>query len=308
MRKKRVVYATGITQNAAMNNTNSETSQKHYQTVTKALHYLKDRQLEQPSLEQLAGQLQLSPAYLQRVFQSWAGVSPKQFLSHLTREAALERLKTGATVFDAALDSGLSGSGRLHDLLIHTDAITPGQARKAGKDLQIQWGFFESPFGKTLLAWTDRGLAFLGFSSIRGKQHAINELQLQWPLATLSENPVEAEVWGMQIFNRDPDKPLPVWLSGSPFQLKVWEALLKIPVQANVSYADLAIAAGKPKAARAIGTAVGRNPISLLIPCHRVIRKMGVIGEYRWGTEIKMSILARENSNMNTMPGIPNAK
>ncbi len=290
-----------------MNNSNSETPRRHYQTVTKALHYLKDRQLEQPSLEELATQLQLSPAYLQRVFQAWAGVSPKQFLRHLTRDAAVERLKTGATVFDAAIDSGLSGSSRLHDLLIYTDALTPGQARNAGKHLSIQWGFYTSPFGSCLLAWTERGLAFLGFSSIRGKQYAIAELQQQWPLAALVEKPEQAQLWGERIFTRSSDQPLPVWLAGSPFQLKVWQALLKIPDNANVTYGDLATATGNPRAARAIGTAVGRNPISLLIPCHRVIRKMGVIGEYRWGTEIKMSILARENINCHTSAGSENA-
>lgn len=280
-----------------MKYSNSEITQKHYQTITKALHYLKDRQLEQPSLDELADQLQMSPAYLQRVFQGWAGVSPKQFLSHLTRDAAIKRLKTGATVFDAAIDSGLSGSSRLHDLLIQSDAITPGQARNAGKNLDIEWGFYASPFGITLLAWTDRGLAFLGFSTIRGKQYALEQLQQQWPLARLVENAAKVALWGERVFNRSSDQPLSVWLSGSPFQLKVWEALLKIPAHANVTYGDLAAAAGNPKAARAIGTAVGRNPISLLIPCHRVIRKMGVIGEYRWGSEVKMSILAYENIN-----------
>ncbi len=289
-----------IAQNSCMNNLNSESNSKHYQIVAKAMHYLKDKQLEQPSLGQLADHMNMSPTYLQRVFQSWAGISPKQFLSHLTRQAALQRLQTGATVFDAAIDSGLSSSSRLHDLLIQTDAITPGQARQAGKDLTIHWGFFNSPFGTTILAWTSRGLAFLGFSEIKGKTHSIMQLQQQWPLAILIENSPEAQHWGEKIFNTETKPALPVWLYGSPFQLKVWQALLKIPETVNVSYADLATAAGNPKAARAIGTAVGRNPISLLIPCHRVIRKMGVIGDYRWGSEIKMSILGYENTRKET--------
>ena len=276
-----------------MSYVNTESDQ-HYQLITRALHYLQDRQLQQPSLQQLALHLEISSAHLQRIFQSWAGVSPKQFLQHLTRRAALKRLQDGATVFEAALDSGLSGSGRLHDLLIQIDAITPGQARRAGAGIEIFWGIYSSPFGATLLAWTQRGLSFLAFCDIHGQQHSLSQLQQQWPQAKLMENQHEAKQWGQRIFSNKPNKALPLWLNGSPFQLQVWRALLEIPANTNVSYGNIATAIGKPKAARAIGTAVGRNPISLLIPCHRVIRKMGVIGKYRWGSEIKMALLGSE--------------
>ncbi len=276
-----------------MNHVNTEFT-PHYQLITRALNYLQERQLEQPSLQQLAAYLEISPAHLQRVFQNWVGVSPKQFLQHLTRRAALQRLQAGATVFDAALDSGLSGSSRLHDLLIQIDAITPGQARRAGAGVCIYWGIYQSIFGATLLAWTERGLTFLAFCDIRGQQHALQQLQQQWPQAKLLEQKEEVELWGRRVFQRQENETIPLWLNGSPFQIQVWQALMQIPANTNVSYGDLATAIGKPRAARAIGTAVGRNPISLLIPCHRVIRKMGVIGEYRWGSEIKMALLGNE--------------
>jgi len=295
VRKKRVVFSPALTHNNIMEYSNSPEQHKQYLLIKKALAYLQVHQQQQPALADLAAMLHTSPGHLQRVFQNWAGVTPKQFLSHLTRQAALGRLQTGATIFTAALASGLSGSSRLHDLSINTTALTPGQVRTAGRGIDIEWGFVQSPFGDCLLAWTDRGLNFLGFASSLNKKHLFAQLQQQWHAATFYQNTTQAEIWKQQIFAESESKPIKLWLSGSPFQLKVWEALLQIPANANVSYADLAQGIGKPGAARAIGSALAKNPIAYLIPCHRVIRKMGVIGDYRWGSEVKMALLGYEN-------------
>ncbi len=265
----------------------------HYELIARALRYLVAHQQRQPGLAELADHLGHSEGHVQRTFQAYTGLSPKQFLRMLTREKALERLAAGANVLDAALDSGLSGPGRLHDLLISTDAMTPGEARRRGAGVVLEYGDGPSPFGRALVAWSQRGLAFLGFTDT-GRARCLQELIDQWPDATLRENPQAAQEWIRAIFERSEQQPLPLWLRGSPFQLKVWEALLAIPAGEHVSYGHIANHLGKPRASRAVGTAVGRNPISWLIPCHRVITSSGGLGGYRWGLEAKRAMIGVE--------------
>ena len=197
-------------------------------------------------------------------------------------------------MLDAALDAGLSGPGRLHDLLLTTDAVTPGEARRRGADLTLSTGIGPTPFGPALVAWTERGLTFLAFTRERGEALAREELAAQWPDARFVEAPTEAQRWLGRVFEGSESGPLPLWLRGSPFQLKVWEALLAIPPGTHSSYGQLAAALGKPSASRAVGTAVGRNPVSWLIPCHRVITRSGTLGGYRWGLTTKQAMIGVE--------------
>ena len=219
---------------------------------------------------------------------------PKQFLKYLTKTQATERLVQGQTVLDSALSSGLSGPGRLHDLLITTQAMTPGEAKKKGHGVEVSYGYGITPFGEALLAWTDRGVCFLGFCHEEGKQHTLEEFKGQWPDASLTENSLEASNKLTEIFNEKEHKQLKVWLRGSPFQLRVWEALLNLPAGTHCTYGQLAAFSGNAGASRATGSAIGRNPVSWLIPCHRVINSLGALGGYRWGTNTKQAIIGYE--------------
>jgi AraC family transcriptional regulator of adaptative response/methylated-DNA-[protein]-cysteine methyltransferase len=268
--------------------------QHHYQLIGDALHWLCHNQQEQPGLEELAAHIGLSPHYLQRVFQQWVGISPKQFLKYLTKNQAVERLRQGQTVFDTALESGLSGPGRLHDLLISTEAMTPGEARRKGSGVDMSYGFGFTPFGEALLAWTGRGICFLGFCHEKGRQHSWQHLTEQWPDAQLTEHPAEAVEKLSEVFKVQEHKQLKLWLRGSPFQLRVWEALLQIPPGTHCTYGQVATFTGNAGASRATGTAVGRNPVSWLIPCHRVINSLGTLGGYRWGMDTKQAIIGYE--------------
>lgn len=270
-----------------MNNT-------HYDLIAEALYWLVENKDEQPDLQSLSDHIGLSSAHLQRTFQKWAGVSPKQFLKHLTKEAALSRLMAGQSVLDASYGSGLSGPGRLHDLLVTTEAVTPGEARARGRGMTINYGFGPSPFGQALLAWTQRGINFLGFCVEKNDQQVLASFKKQWSGATLVSNNDEAVIKLNEIFNPTEGKPLQLSLKGSPFQLKVWEALLAIPEGAHVSYGQLAQHIGQPGASQAVGSAVGSNPVAWLIPCHRVIRQLGGMGGYRWGIPTKQAMLAYE--------------
>ena len=269
-------------------------SQDHYQLIAEALHWLCQNQQDQPGLEELANHVGLSPHYLQRLFQEWTGVSPKQFLKYLTKTQAMERLVQGQTVLDSALSSGLSGPGRLHDLLITTQAMTPGEAKKKGLGVEVNYGYGITPFGEALLAWTDRGVCFLGFCHEEGKQYTLEEFKGQWPDASLTQNSLEATNKLAEIFNEKEGKQLKVWLRGSPFQLRVWEALLSLPAGTHCTYGQLAAFSGNAGASRATGSAIGRNPVSWLIPCHRVINSLGALGGYRWGTNTKQAIIGYE--------------
>jgi len=269
-------------------------SQRHYELIADALHWLCENQQSQPGLEELAEQFGLSPQYLQRLFQDWAGISPKQFLKCLTREKAMERLKKGQSVLESALSSGLSGPGRLHDLLITTQAMTPGEAKKRGLGVKVKYGFGPTPFGEALIAWNNRGICFLGFCHEVGRQNTREHLSKQWPDAELSRNDSEAREKLADIFNEEEHQQLKIWLRGSPFQLQVWEALLKLPPGTHCTYGQLASFSGHAGANQATGSAVGRNPVSWLIPCHRVINSLGALGGYRWGASTKQAIIGYE--------------
>jgi AraC family transcriptional regulator of adaptative response/methylated-DNA-[protein]-cysteine methyltransferase len=269
----------------------------HYELISRAIQWVAEHQSEQPDLETLSNEMGVSPHHLQRTFQAWAGVSPKQFLKSLTRRAAVERLLAGSNVLDAALSIGLSGPGRLHDLLITTEALTPGEIRKRGAGIHLEYGFGETLFGQALVSWNTRGLNFLGFCQGDGGQDALAELRETWSNATFSEHPAKAQGWLDQVFATHPRQPIRLWLRGSPFQLKVWEALLAIPEGSHASYGSLARSLGQPNAARAVGSAVGANPLAWVIPCHRVIRQAGELGGYRWGEVTKHAMIGFEAAN-----------
>jgi len=269
----------------------------HYELVAHALHWMAAHQSEQPDLGRLAEAMAVSPHHLQRTFQAWAGVSPKQFLKSLTRKAALERLVSGNSVLDAALSSGLSGPGRLHDLMVTTEALTPGEIRKRGLGTELHYGYGDSLFGKALVSWTSRGLNFLGFCQEQGTEKVFAALNLQWENAEFRADPEGAQAWLDVMFSDSNNKPIPLWLRGSPFQLKVWEALLAIPEGSTITYGQLAAWTGNPSASRAVGSAVGRNPLAWIIPCHRVIRQLGDLGGYRWGEVTKHAMIGYEASH-----------
>lgn len=270
-----------------------------YQRVAQAIQFLEQHHQEQPSLEELADQLALSPFHLQRLFTQWAGVSPKRFVQYLTAEHAKHLLTHAHSVLDATYATGLSSPGRLHDLLIATEAVTPGEFKQQGAGLQIAYGHHETPFGGCLLAVTTRGICQLLFLTEGGWTQAVTELREQWQAADLVADAAQTQPYIDQIFpvNRQQgQRKLTLLLKGTNFQLKVWNALLQIPQGAAWSYEDVAQAIGQPSAARAVGSAVGANPIGYLIPCHRVIRKSGVVDAYRWGSTRKKALLAWESA------------
>jgi len=268
-------------------------SQK-FAIISRALYWLVEHRHAQPSLKQMSTEFGISEFHLQRVFQDMVGVSPKQFVKHLSKEEAISRLKLGQTVLDTALDLGLSGPGRLHDLLLTTEAITPGQARRSGLGVTMNYGFGDTPFGDALIAWTSRGISFLGFCRLHGRQHSLADLRGQWAKLNLVEHTDRAGNYLDQVFDHNQGDPLKIWLRGSPFQLKVWAALLKIPPTSHCTYGQIAHHLGNPRASRAVGTAIGRNPVSWLIPCHRVITSMATLGGYRWGIETKQAMIGLE--------------
>lgn len=270
-----------------------------YQRVAQAIQFLEQHYQEQPSLEDLATRLALSPFHLQRLFTQWAGVSPKRFVQYLTAEHAKSLLTNAHSVLHTTYETGLSSPSRLHDLLIATEAVTPGEFKQQGAGLQIAYGRHATPFGDCLLAATARGVCQLLFLEENGWEQAVAELRAQWQAATLVEDPTQTQPLIDQIFptnGKNGQRTLSLLLKGTNFQLKVWNALLQIPAGAAWSYQDVAQAIGQPATVRAVGSAVGANPIGYLIPCHRVIRKSGVIQDYRWGPTRKKALLAWESA------------
>ncbi|MBI2317059.1 MAG: methylated-DNA--[protein]-cysteine S-methyltransferase [Betaproteobacteria bacterium] len=236
----------------------------------------------------------LSEYHFQRLFQRWAGITPKRFLQFLTKEHAKARLRNSASVLEAALGAGLSGPGRLHDLLVDCEAVTPGEYRRAGEGLEIRYGYHATPFGECLLAATARGVCALRFIGPRSREEELRSLAAEWPRAQLVADQPGTAVLIQRVFERSSASPLPVHLKGTNFQIKVWEALLAIPEGSIVSYAGLAKAIGTPAAARAVAGAIARNPLGWIIPCHRVLRSLGEVSGYRWGPERKLAMLAWE--------------
>jgi AraC family transcriptional regulator of adaptative response/methylated-DNA-[protein]-cysteine methyltransferase len=275
----------------------SDKQQQHYKIVESAIRYLSEHQHSQPGLDDVASHVGMSGFHLQRVFSEWAGVSPKQFLQFLTKQDAKRRLQQHS-VLDAALDSGLSGSSRLHDLLVQTESVTPGEYRKLGGGLSISYGVHATQFGLCLVAATPRGVCKLAFFDQPAEQaKLLDELQNDWPKAVLIEDQNSTAKYAANIFkqdNADSSQPLRVLLKGSPFQIQVWEALLRIPYGQLCSYQQLAESINKPTASRAVASAVAANRLGYLIPCHRVIRSTGVLNNYRWGEQRKAAIIGWE--------------
>ena len=266
----------------------------HYQTISRAITFIRSTLIQQPKLEQIAGSVGMSPYHFQRVFTEWVGMSPKRYQEYLTLGFSKELLQKRHTLLDVTLNMGLSGTSRLHDLFIKWEAMTPGEYALNGAGVEINWGFFDSPFGQMLAMATKRGLCGLGFVGESSKTVIFDDFKGRWPNAVYIENKVilksliETLVIGKGTIN--------IHLIGAPFQIKVWEALMNIPTGFVTTYSDIAKAIDNKAAVRAVGTAVGKNPISWLIPCHRVLRKNGELGGYHWGIDLKTALLARESA------------
>lgn len=276
------------------------TLNQDYTRIERAIEYLEGNFREQPELEDVARHVGLSPFHCQRLFTRWAGVSPKRFLQFLTVEHAKSLLAEDETVLSATYESGLSSAGRLHDLFVSIEAVTPGEYRSGGEGVAIDFGVHPTPFGEALVAVTDRGVCGLTFLGGRSRSEAIAELEARWPAATLRESAQATRSTAARVFGQlrdDASPPLAVLLKGTNFQLRVWEALLRIPAGSATTYEQVAIAAAAPRSIRATARAIGDNPIAFLIPCHRVLRKSGALGGYRWGTPRKQAMLAWESAH-----------
>lgn len=263
----------------------------HYAVIARALDLI-DAGGPGLTLDDLAAEMGMSPAHFQRVFSQWVGVSPKRYQQYLTLDHARRLLAERFTVLETSLSTGLSGGGRLHDLFLRWEAMSPGDYARGGEGLTIRWGYFPSPFGEALAMATDRGLCGLAFTEDCGRDMAMADMRGRWPGATYAEDtafvaPLIEAAFGVKGETR-------LHLIGAPFQIKVWEALLRIPSGHVTTYSQIAGAIGRPQAVRAVGTAVGRNPISWLIPCHRALRKSGGLGGYHWGLPVKRAMLAWE--------------
>ncbi|MCY3877947.1 MAG: methylated-DNA--[protein]-cysteine S-methyltransferase [Rhodobacteraceae bacterium] len=265
----------------------------HYNVIARAIKVIDASDGDELPLEDLAAQLGMSPSHFQRLFSRWAGVSPKRYSQYLKLDHARMLLRQHATLFETASATGLSGSGRLHDLFIRWEAMTPGEFAREGEDVTIDFGWFDSPFGEMLAMATERGICGLAFTAECGRLESLADMRSRWPHALYRENPGAAANWVQAALQQRGD--IRLLLAGGPFQIKVWEALLSIPSGYVTTYSELAAAAEMPKAVRAVATAVGRNPISWLIPCHRALRKSGALGGYHWGLGIKRSLLAWES-------------
>ena len=265
----------------------------NYDRIAKAIDYIRDNFKSQPGLEEVAEQVHLSPFHFQRLFTEWAGTSPKNFLQYTSIEYAKKLLRdNSATLFDAAYETGLSGTGRLHDLFIKIEGMTPAEYRDGGRNLSVGYGFYGSPFGEVILASTSKGICHMAF--VEDKAMAIAELQLRFPNAALLERKDTLHEAALSIFRGERLCEVKLHLKGTPFQLKVWETLLKIPAGGVATYSAVAAKVGTPKASRAVGTAIGSNPVAYLIPCHRVIKSTGEAGGYMWGPTRKTALIGWE--------------
>jgi AraC family transcriptional regulator, regulatory protein of adaptative response / methylated-DNA-[protein]-cysteine methyltransferase len=275
----------------------------NYDLMAAALRYIEERTDSQPSLEEVAAAIGLSPAHFQRVFSRWVGVSPKRYLQYLTLDHAKRLLKERFTVLDATYEAGLSSPGRLHDLFVRWEAMTPGDFARDGAGLTIRWGWFDTPFGDALAMGTERGLCGLAFTAECGREAAMADLTARWPAAEYVEDaetlrPCIDAAFGSPDRSGGEAREVAIAPIGAPFQIKVWEALLAIPSGHVTTYSEIARRIGNPRAVRAVGTAVGRNPISWLIPCHRALRRDGQLGGYHWGVPVKRAMLAWEAARL----------
>jgi AraC family transcriptional regulator, regulatory protein of adaptative response / methylated-DNA-[protein]-cysteine methyltransferase len=275
-----------------------------YDLIRRAISYLTDSWTEHPSLDALAQHLGLSPAHCQKLFKRWCGLSPKEFVQAIAIDRARTLLGSAASVLDTAHEIGLSGGSRLHDLFVTHEAMTPGDYKRRGEGLEIAYGFHASPFGDAVVMATERGIcgiAFVNEDDNQTRADALADLTTRWPRATFVENPARTAPLAQHVFGaeaRSTDKPVRLVLIGTDFEIRVWETLLKIPMGRAVSYADIARHLGQPTASRAVGSAVGRNPISFAVPCHRVLRADGQLGGYHWGLTRKRALICWETGRV----------
>lgn len=278
---------------------------KDYARVEAAIHYLDRHFPRQPDLAEVARSLHLSPFHFQRMFRRWAGISPKRFLQYLSLDYAKRALSESGNVLDAAYAAGLSSPARLHDLMVNLEAVTPGEFRLQGAGAQIAWGIHPTPFGECLLAVTARGISDLIFFEKGQRDSALHALRRRWPKATLKNDSRQTKPYIHKLFAPVNHSQFSLFVKGTNFQIKVWEALLRIPPGAVATYEGVATLAGFPRAARATGRAIADNPIAFLIPCHRVIRKTGLPGGYRWGAARKRALLAWERARFGAPETLP---
>ncbi len=267
----------------------------HYDVIARAIAFIDSKAGQHPTLEETAAAVGLSPAHFQRVFSQWVGVSPKRYQQYLTLDHAKTLLAERFTLLDTATETGLSGASRLHDLFVKWEAMTPGEYARKGAGLTIHTGWFDSPFGPVLAMGTDRGLCGLAFGAETGAETTFADMAARWPKARFVENPAALAPWVTAAFDKGDTR---LHLIGAPFQIKVWEALLAIPAGHVTTYSEIARRIGNPKAVRAVGSAVGKNPVSWLIPCHRALRKSGGLGGYHWGLPVKRAMLAYEGAQL----------
>jgi AraC family transcriptional regulator of adaptative response/methylated-DNA-[protein]-cysteine methyltransferase len=277
----------------------STQNQIDYERVAKAIEYIRSNFKLQPSLEEVAEKIHLSPAHFQKMFSDWAGTSPKKFLQFISLEHAKNLLKEEkASLFETAYETGLSSTSRLHDLFVKIEGMSPAEYKNGGKSLAINYSFSESPFGKIIAASTEKGICYMAFEN--NKHKALGDLHFKFPNASFFEKQDEFQQNALSIFTKDWTKlnTIKLHLKGTDFQLKVWESLLSIPMGKLSTYGNLAEKIGNPKASRAVGTAIGSNPVAFLIPCHRVIQSSGKIGGYMWGSDRKQLIIGWESSKV----------
>jgi AraC family transcriptional regulator, regulatory protein of adaptative response / methylated-DNA-[protein]-cysteine methyltransferase len=273
-----------------------------YERVRDAILFIMERAPRHPSLDEVAARAGLSPGRLQRLFTAGTGLSPKRFLQFLTATEAKRLLRDSVPVLDASFSLGLSGPGRLHDLIVASEAVTPGEYARYGEGVAIRWGVHETPFGRCLIGLTSRGVCALRFFDGRSAEAPLAELRREWRLARIERDDAGTADAAESVFGQARGQPLRLFLKGTNFQLKVWEGLLRIPEGAVLSYGDLAARLGMGGSSRAVAGAVGANPVAYLVPCHRVIRASGALGGYRWGLERKAAILAREYPRGASLP------
>jgi AraC family transcriptional regulator, regulatory protein of adaptative response / methylated-DNA-[protein]-cysteine methyltransferase len=270
---------------------------RDYDSVRRAIAFISEHWRAQPTIEAVADAAAVTPDELHHLFRRWAGLTPKAFMQALTLDHAKGLLRDSASVLDAALDSGLSGPGRLHDLFVTHEAMSPGEWKTGGVGLTLTYGFHPSPFGTAIVIASDRGLAGLAFADPGAEQASLADMQRRWPRATYLEDHAGTTELAQRIFDTRlwcADQPLRVVLIGTDFEVRVWETLLKIPMGRAVSYSDIATNICRPKASRAVGAAVGKNPVSFVVPCHRALGKSGALTGYHWGVTRKQAMLGWE--------------
>lgn len=273
----------------------SAQNQINYQRIATAIEYIRSHFKLQPSLDEVAAKVHLSPAHFQKMFTDWAGTSPKKFLQFLSLEHAKNLLSDQSSIFDAALETGFSGSSRLHDLFVNIEGMTPAEYKNGGKNLNIDYRFSDTPFGKIIVASTEKGICFMAFED--DQENALRDLRNKFPSAFFSEKENHLQQNALSIFSKDWSNPsvIKLHLKGSDFQLKVWESLLKIPHGKLSTYGKIAENIGSKGASRAVGTAIGSNPVAFVIPCHRVIQASGKFGGYMWGSTRKEMMIGWES-------------